>query len=110
MAQSKPEKVSQMFSLVQDYENGPKKMQRFCDEHDLNKATFKYWQKKYRLSKSTKTVENSEQKFIPIEVLSDREQLQKQNSTVELLYPNGVCLRLGSNNISILKELIKALD
>lgn len=110
MAQSKPEKVSQMFSLVQDYENGPKKMQRFCDEHNLNKATFKYWQKKYRLSKNAKTLVKPQQKFIPIEVLSDREQLQKQNNTVELLYPNGVCLRLGSNNVSILKELIKALN
>lgn len=69
----------------------------FCQQKGIGQAMFYYWQKK--LSESQ---HNNPEGFIPIQINKD-----KGHPEMEILYPNGVRLKLApTTDLSIIRILI----
>lgn len=87
-----------MFRLIRQWEECEKDRATFCREFGLTVATFSYWRTKYlRALKSTTSGE-----FVELKALTPM--------PVEIVYPNGVMIRLPqSSSISDLKALIRLI-
>jgi hypothetical protein len=69
----------------------------FCQQNGIGEAMFYYWQK--RLAESQ---HNASQSFIPVQVNKDKGQPE-----MEIIYPNGVRLKLAPpTNLSTIRILI----
>mgnify|MGYP000895399826 CR=1 FL=1 len=80
---------------LKEYESSGLSVANFCAERDIAKQKFYYWKKK--LSKA------SQGSFLKI----NTEHSSLNNSQTEILYPNGVKLRInGSVKVSELKALL----
>ena len=86
----------EMFSLIRQWEEGDDNRATFCQEHDLTLATFSYWRTKYLKSQKSNTPKG----FIELKPIS--------RLPVEIVYPNGVIIRLPqSSTTSEQKALIQ---
>jgi len=98
----------EMFRLIEAWEKSGQKQADFCAAHGINLGKFGYWRTKWlALHPSTKSEPTSS--FIPIEKATSLEKNQsypKDAEGYEIIYPNGVRLRLPSLDVSILKQLI----
>ena len=98
-----------MFGKVKEFIDSKSKMSIFCKEHDLDLSTFRYWHRKYLSSPTDSSKVNSKSRFISLEVQSQKGAATSINHA-EFIYPNGVRMRIDACSISVLKELVKALD
>jgi transposase-like protein len=81
-----------MFSLIEQWQESGKTQQAFCQEHDITFSTFYYWLKRYR-----RGIEESN--FLPVEISS--------GSNIEIRYPDGIILQLpAAVKLSTLKQLL----
>ena len=84
-----------MFPLIEAYLNGHISRSAFCEKHHLSIETFKYWQKKYKNAQKGKdaaTTSSSKSKrelFVALHVAPTS---SKEQTTCELIFPNGVRL------------------
>ncbi len=89
-------KEEEMFSLIGQWEESDEDRATFCKKRGLTVATFSYWRTKYLKSQKS----NTPQGFVELKPLS--------RMPVEIVYPNGVIIRLpSSSSASDLKALIQ---
>ncbi len=78
----------EMFAIMASWESSQEPQAHFCKRHDVTLATFSYWRTKYRKEKNR--TEPALGSFIG---------LQPQLSAgLEILYPNGVRIRLSQSS------------
>lgn len=82
----------QMYRLINEQQSSKLSAIAFCRQHQINLGTFNYWLRKKR--------QNEHTSFIPINIKSG---LQEKT---ELIYPNGVRLRLESFDPQKIRQLI----
>jgi len=101
----------EMFALIEAWEKSGQKQANFCVAHGINLGKFGYWRTKW-LALHPPTESESGSSFIPIEKATPPKKKQSNLNSVEtsesyeIIYPNGVRLRLPSLDFPILKELI----
>lgn len=95
---SQGKKGEEMFRLIRQWEECGKDRATFCKEVGVTVAAFGYWRTKYL--KALKSDRPGE--FVELKPLSPM--------PIEIVYPNGVILRLPqSSSISELKALIRLI-
>ena len=89
-------KREDMFRLISLWEESPEDQATFCKEHGLTVATFSYWRTKYRKSQKS----SSSQGFVELKPISDL--------PIEIVYPNGVIIRLPQSSTTFeLKAMVQ---
>ena len=88
----------EMLDLVAQYQNGNLTQGVFAAQHGISKATLCYWIKKQQTSDNGS--------FIGITSHTLRKSEPKLPQ-IELDFPNGVTLRIGSTNLSLIASLIR---
>ena len=99
------DKTSHMYSLMSAYENSGLDRISFCNQEGLSLAKFGYWRSKW-LKRMKEDVQVEGGNFVRFDIA---EQTDKSSQSFELHYPNGVWLKLGTMDIGLIKELIKAV-
>jgi len=88
-------KEAEMFNLIRQWEESDENREAFCKANNLTISTFSYWRTKYRKSQAG-TLDG----FIELKPSS--------GSVLEIVYPNGVMLRMPpTTTLSELKVLIR---
>ena len=75
--------VEEMFTLIKSWESSQESQAHFCNRHDVTLSTFSYWRTKYRKEKRAMPASGS---FIGLQ--------PQLPEGLEILYPNGVRIRL----------------
>jgi len=89
-------KEEDMFRLISLWEESAEDRATFCKEHGLTVATFSYWRTKYRKSQMSLASKG----FVELKPIS--------HLPIEIVYPNGVILRLSqSSTTSELKAMVQ---
>jgi len=84
---------------IQCWQQGKQSQKEYCHENNLAYHTFIYWLTKLRRKQSP-----IEQAFIPVQM----DQPVKSSATeLEIVFPNGVRLRVSSGNIQFIGQLIR---
>jgi transposase-like protein len=86
-----------MLALVEQQQVAGKPLGLFCSGHGISTSVFYYWQKKYRESHLV-----SSPSFLPVETLRSSQGF----SAIEIVYPNGVLLRLEQATVEELESLL----
>ena len=63
---------------------------QFCKEVGISFHTFKYWRKKYKITKSTN---NNSKTFVPIKVHEYSKPKDTNTGDIKVIYPNGIEIR-----------------
>lgn len=87
------EKREFMLLMVSEWKLSCKSKNQYCQENGLNSSKFQYW-----INRS-KNQSVGLGHFIPLEEPSGRPQ-------VEIIYPNGVCVKLDAD-LSLISQLIR---
>ncbi len=90
------EQQEKMYSLVEDFHKSGKSQKDFCSETGIKSSTFSYWIKKKRMS------ENPKEAFLKVEPTASLPEDQ-----VEIIYPNGVRLKIKEKELSVISALIR---
>ena len=88
----------QMFSLVEEFLKSGKTQREFSLKAGIGRAKFNYWVCKYRNQHQGQP----SAAFIRVETTLD-----KQDEQLEILYPNGVRLKAGGTDMSLISQLIR---
>jgi len=91
---SREQNKAAMFQLVEKYSGSDLTQKQFCAEHNLSLVRFQYWYKRY---KENQTGQGG---FVPVQICHGKKKTFSGN--VEILYPNGVILRLPITTPTIL--------
>jgi len=84
----------EMFALIEQWEESSESRKAFCRKHNLAPSTFSYWYSKYR-----KPGPSKEPGFVEVQPHLSR--------SLELIYPNGVRIRLPQDtSLAELRTLI----
>lgn len=86
-----------MYSHIEDWKASGLTQSKYCESAGINLATFSYWVVKYK----NKTVEDGASNFIAIGKTSKTEGIE-----YEIVYPNGVKLRVKTKDLSDLYSLV----
>ena len=106
------DKEREMFALIEAWEKSGQKQPDFCAVHGINLSRFGYWRTKWlALHPPSEKETPPAPSFIPIKKATTQKtepqpEAEKPADGCELIYPNGVRLRLPSLDLSILKQLI----
>lgn len=90
------EQQEKMLTLVEDFHRSGKSQKEFCLEQGIKTSTFSYWIKKKRLS------ENPKEAFLKIDTTPSL-----SAEVLEILYPNGVRLKITQTELSMISALIR---
>lgn len=60
---------------------------QFCKEVGISFHTFKYWQKKYKINKSSN---NNYKSFVPVKVQESPKPTHTPTKEIKVIYPNGI--------------------
>ncbi len=93
------EQQEKMLTLVEDFHRSGKSQKEFCLEQGINTSTFSYWIKKKRMN------ENPQEAFLKIETKTSLTSFSADQ--VEIIYPNGVKLRITQPELSLISALIR---
>lgn len=88
-------KEQEMFALIKEFESSDLNGREFCKTKGLVPSTFYYWKKKKARE------EAGSFGFVAINPPP------ATDGTLELIYPNGTRIRLGSSQISLLSKLLR---
>lgn len=86
-----------MYSHVEDWKASGLTQSKYCESVGINLATFSYWVVKYK----SETVQEGSSNFIAIGKRSKTE-----GKEYEIVYPNGVKLRVETKDLSELYSLV----
>jgi hypothetical protein len=91
-------KKESMFELMRQWEECDEDRISFCKSNGLALATFSYWRTKYRKSQEA----SASRGFVELKPIS--------SLSLEIIYPNGVIIRLPqSSSLSDLKALVQLI-
>lgn len=85
----------QMYRLIEEQQAGNQTATSFCQQRGIKLGTFNYW-----LRKKKQDVESSSSSFITIDANAPTQ------GEAELIYPNGVRLRLENFDAHKIRQLI----
>ncbi|SHG74409.1 hypothetical protein SAMN05444483_12617 [Salegentibacter echinorum] len=88
-------KEQEMFALIDEFENSPLNARNFCKTKGVVPSTFYYWKKKKAGKESPET-----SGFITISP-------KVETGSLELIYPNGIRLRLEDSQLELISKLIR---
>jgi len=89
----------QMFDLVESCHASGLTRKQFCLQQGIKLSLFYYWQKRYRQEQS------SDAGFLPVQIGG-----HSGAGDIEIIYPNGVQVRLGRGvSLSLIRSLITTL-
>mgnify|MGYP001793757952 CR=1 FL=1 len=100
------EKERAMFSLIELWEQSKESQSNFCANHGVSLSKFGYWRNKWLASRAS-SEEAQSSSFIPI--LAEQSQHSPSvdpASGYEIIYSNGVRLRLPHLDLSVLPQLL----
>jgi len=87
------------FSLIQECRTSGLAVKDFCSIKAIHPSNFYYWAKRQRSI--------AEPAFVPLRIIKPDSRIASQQ-LVEVVYPNGVCLRFSSEvDIRMLSQLIR---
>lgn len=89
-------KEQEMFALIEEFENSSLNGRDFCKAKGLVPSTFYYWKKKKSLEESARSGG-----FIAIHPKP------ATDGILELIYPNGIRLRLEASQLSLISRLLR---
>lgn len=90
---------SEMFPLMEQWEDSTSTQQAFCSAHNLSLATFSYWRTRY-LRRQAEPVSAPPTGFVELH--------PECSGELEVIYPNGVRVRVGEKlPLSDLRALIQ---
>lgn len=89
-------KEQEMFALIDEFENSSLNAKVFCKTKNLVPSTFYYWKKKKARKESPRT-----SGFIAISPKPGAD------GPLELIYPNGIRLRLEASQLGLISKLLK---
>ena len=103
------DKQTKMFRIIDLWEKSGQSQPDFCASHGVTVASFGYWRTKWLALHPPPIAEVPA--FIPIkkaipEKTEPQPEAEKRAGGYEIIYPNGVRLRLPSLDLPILKQLI----
>lgn len=85
----------EMFPLIEEWENSNESREAFCHRHNLQLSTFSYWRSRYIKSKVRPATS-----FVELQ--------PNLGEDLEIIYPNGVKIRLtGNSPLSQIQALIR---
>lgn len=85
-----------MFPIIEEWESTDESREIFCKRHDVPISTFSYWRTRYAKSRHA----DQSPKFVKLTP-------EPPSSDLEIIYPNGVKIRLPhSSSLSDLRTLI----
>ena len=89
-------KVEEMFTLVEEWQSSGQTQKIFCQEQGIKPGTFAYWLRKKR--------QNGESTggFLPVRVSRDL-----GTDPVEVIYPNGVRVRVAQADLEVISGLVR---
>lgn len=87
--------TEKMFALIDEYKGSNLSMRAFAESKGIKLSTFGYWVRKQKQSEQAGG-------FIPIQAVN-----APANTSVEILYPNGVRLIAHTRDLSYLHRLVK---
>ncbi len=93
------EKTQRMFALIDQWRASGKRRDEFCRQHQIKVSTFSYW-----VTRKNRADRELPGGFVRIESAGS----STSPDHVELIYPNGVRLRIGRANRSVISTLIRA--
>lgn len=85
-------KQEKMYKLIEKQQSSGQTAKAFCERHQIKLGTFNYWLRKKRQS--------TQPTFVAVDVES------RLQGKAELIYPNGVRLRLDYFNLQQIHQLI----
>lgn len=91
-------KEQEMFALIDEFESSSLSGRKFCKIKGLVPSTFYYWKKK-------KYGQNSNTGFVTINPLRSSVAME-----VELIFPNGVQLRMNGSDPGLIAKLVQLRD
>jgi len=86
---------------IQVWQESKQTQKEYCLENNLPYSKFIYWMNKFRRKQNP-----IEQEFIPVHM---DQQVQPLSLDLEIAYPNGVRLRVPSDNIQFIGQLIRLI-
>lgn len=89
-------KEEEMFGLIKEFESSDLNGKEFCRTKGLVPSTFYYWKKKKAREESA-----GSGGFIAINPRTGTE------GTLELIYPNGIRLRLEASQLPLISKLLR---
>lgn len=84
---------------VEAWQQGNQSQKEYCLENNLAYSKFIYWMNKFRRQQNP-----IEQAFIPVKTDQPRHSLSLE---IEIAYPNGVRLRVPSDDLTFIGRLIR---
>lgn len=105
------DKERKMFALIETWEKSGQSQSAFCTAHSISLSKFGYWRSKW-LAINSSSEDASSPTFIPINPIEipAADSITNVHSTsehfYEIIYPNGVQLRLPSLDLSVLAQLL----
>ncbi|SHG11386.1 hypothetical protein SAMN05444483_1053 [Salegentibacter echinorum] len=88
-------KEQEMFTLIDEFKNSALNAKAFCETNGVVPSTFYYWKKKKALKELPET-----SGFISISP-------KVETGSLELIYPNGIRLRLEDSQLELISKLIR---
>jgi len=105
------DKEREMFALVEAWEQSGQPQPAFCTQHNITLSKFGYWRSKWLAFQSSSYSDSSS--FIEIETPSISKKKKQvpvsklsEDQGYEIIYPNGVRLRLPELDLSVLPHLL----
>lgn len=86
----------QMAAMIAAYHNSGLSLKSFCDQEQIKLPTFQYWRKKLQTKEQLA--------FVPISTGSAS---YSEPSSIELLYPNGIRIRLPYFDQNQIRQLLQ---
>jgi len=78
----------------------------YCEQENIPFHSFKYWRQRQRSIEKKATTPVQNKGFVPLSLQTTPKPSSRIPASIELEYPNGVKLRLESQEVSLLKTLI----
>ncbi len=93
------EKAQRMFALIDQWRASGQRRDEFCRQHQIKVSTLSYW-----VTRKNRADKERPGGFVRIESAGS----PSSADHVEIIYPNGVRLRIGGVNRSVISSLIRA--
>ena len=87
----------QMFSLVEEFLKSGKTQREYSKDQGIGRAKFNYWVCKYKTRHR-----QSSAGFIKVETVP-----ASQDQNLDILYPNGVRLKISASELFLISQLIR---
>ena len=98
MTSRKEQNQHEIISLIEQWQRSGKKKAEFCKEKNIGRSTFYHWLKIH---------DNHPIEKVSIPEVFTKISAPKKQTSIELVYPNGVIIKANSSDHETLETLVK---